>query len=75
MTEIKPDSRVAELVASFQRRAEANGRTFEEEVKWVIERGEKFSPEEGVAAIRYMHSSYKTVQPSMTLDEIREGLM
>lgn len=75
MTEIKTRSRVAELEASFERRAKANGRTFEEELKWVIARGDKFTPEEAVAAMRYMHSFYKTVQPSMTLDEIREGLM
>jgi hypothetical protein len=75
MTEAKIRSRVEELEASFERRARANGRTFEQEVELVFARGEKFTPEEAVAAMRYFHSRYDGIQPSMTLDEIREGLM
>jgi hypothetical protein len=75
MAETQIRGRLDEMLESFERRAKANGRTFDEEMKWVIARGEKFSPEEAVAAMRYMHSFYRTVQPSMTLDEIREGLM
>jgi hypothetical protein len=75
MIETKTRSRIAELEASFERRAAANGRTVEEELNWVMARGQKFTPEEAVAAMRYMHSCYDTIQPSMTLDEIREGLM
>jgi hypothetical protein len=41
----------------------------------LLERKEKFTPEEGVAVSRYFHSRCKGIQPSLTLDEIREGLM
>lgn len=75
MAETKVRSRVEELEASFARRAHANGRTFEQEVEFILARGEKFTPEEGVAASRYFHSRCNGVQPSLTLDEIREGLM
>jgi hypothetical protein len=75
MTKVETRSRVAQLAASFERRAEANGRTFEDEIRSVIARGDKFTPEEAIAAMRYMRSFYTTVQPSMTLEEIREGLM
>lgn len=75
MAEAKVRSRVEELEASFDRRACANGRTFEQEVEFMLERKQPLTPEERVALIRYFHSSYDGIQPSMTLDEIREGLM
>ena len=68
-------NRTDELEAAFERRARANGRTFEQEVEFVLARKAKFTPEEGVAVSRYFHSRCKGVQPSLTLDEIREGLM
>ena len=45
--------------------------TFEE----VLKRKEKFTPEERAAVSRYLHSRCNGIQPSLTLDEIREGLM
>jgi hypothetical protein len=75
MAEAKIRSRVEELEESFERRARANGRSFEQEVEFLLARGEKFTPEERVAASRYFHSRCKGIQPSLTLDEIREGLM
>jgi hypothetical protein len=76
MTEIETRSRrLAELDAAFDERARANGRTFEQEVEEVLKRKEKFTPEERVAVSRYFHSRCNGVQPSLTLDEIREGLM
>lgn len=75
MAEAKTRSRIEELEASFERRALANGRTFEQEVKVLLEGKQPFTPEEGIAVIRYFHSHYDGIQPSMTLDEIREGLM
>jgi len=68
-------SHADELEAAFERRARANGRTFEQEVEFVLARKEKFTPEEGVAVSRYFHSRCEGIQPSLTLDEIREGLM
>ena len=74
MTEGKIMSRVEEMDASFDRRAHANGRTFKQEVEFMLEQNKPLTPEERVA-IRYFHSGYDGIQPSMTLDEIREGLM
>lgn len=68
-------SRLAEMDEAFDRRARANGRTFEQEVELLLERGQRLTPEERGAVSRYFLSRYKDIQPSMTLDEIREGLM
>uniref|UniRef100_Q07P12 Uncharacterized protein n=1 Tax=Rhodopseudomonas palustris (strain BisA53) TaxID=316055 RepID=Q07P12_RHOP5 len=75
MVETKNPSRVEQMDASFERRARANGRTFEQEVEFLLERKQPLTPEEGVAVIRYLHSRCNGIQPSLTLDEIREGLM
>jgi hypothetical protein len=75
MAQAETGSRVAELEAAFERRARANGRTFEQEVELLLERKAPFSPEERVAVSRYFHSRCDGIQPSLTLDEIREGLM
>ncbi|HXO68615.1 MAG TPA: hypothetical protein VN838_06600 [Bradyrhizobium sp.] len=63
-----------ELEAAFERRARANGRTFEQEVQEVLKRKKKYTPEERVAVSRYFRSQHPEIQPSLTLDEIREGL-
>jgi hypothetical protein len=75
MAQAEIRSHIDELEAAFERRARANGRTFEQEVELLLERKEKFTPEEGVAVSKYFHSRCKGIQPSLTLDEIREGLM
>ena len=75
MTETKALSRIEEMDASFDRRARANGRTFKQEIEFMLEQKRPLTPEERGALIRYFHSSYDGIQPSMTLDEIREGLM
>jgi hypothetical protein len=75
MAQPEKRSRVAELEAAFEQRARANGRTFEQEAEEVLTRKEKFTPEEGVAVSRYFHSRCNGIQPSLTLDEIREGLI
>jgi hypothetical protein len=75
MAQAETRSRADELEAAFERRARANGRTFEQEVELLLENKAPFSPEEGVAVSRYFHSRCKGIQPSLTLDEIREGLM
>jgi hypothetical protein len=73
--ETQARSRVQEMEESFRRRAQTNGRTFEEEVEFLLERKQPLTPEEGVAVIGYLHSRCNGIQPSLTLDEIREGLM
>jgi hypothetical protein len=75
MAETRARGRVEEMDESFERRARANGRTFEQEVEFLLERKQPLTSEERVAVSRYFLSRYKEIQPSMTLDEIREGLM
>ncbi len=75
MAQAEIRSRVDELEAAFERRARANGRTFEQEVELLLACKEKFTPEERVAVSRYIHSQCNGIQPSLTLDEIREDLM
>jgi plasmid stability protein len=74
MAQAEIRSRADELEAAFERRARANGRTFEQEVEELLKRKEKFTPEERVAVSRYFRSQHPEIQPSLTLDEIREGL-
>ena len=74
MAQAEIRSRADELEAAFERRARANGRTFEQEVELLLARKEKFTPEERVAVSRYFRSQHPEIQPSLTLDEIREGL-
>ncbi|HEV7598815.1 MAG TPA: hypothetical protein VGO49_00960 [Bradyrhizobium sp.] len=74
MAQAEIHSRADELEAAFERRARANGRTFEQEVELLLARKEKFTPEERVAVSRYFRSQHPEIQPSLTLDEIREGL-
>jgi hypothetical protein len=74
MAQAEIRSRADELEAAFERRARANGRTFEQEVELLLKRKEKFTPEERVAVSRYFRSQHPEIQPSLTLDEIREGL-
>ena len=74
MAQTEKRSRADELEVAFQRRAVVNGRTFEQEVEEVLKRKEKFTPEVRVAVSRYFRSKHPEIQPSLTLDEIREGL-
>ena len=74
MAQAEIRSRADELEAAFERRARANGRTFEQEVEELLKSKAPFSPEERVAASRYFRSQHPELQPSLTLDEIREGL-
>jgi hypothetical protein len=75
MAQAEVHSRADELEAAFERRARENGRTFEQEVEELLKRKEKFTPEERVAVSRYFRSQHPEIQPSLSLDEIREGLM
>jgi hypothetical protein len=75
MAETRARSRIEEMDEAFDRRARANGRTFEQEVELLLEQKQPLTPEERVAVIRYLHSRCNGIQPSLTLDEIREGLM
>jgi hypothetical protein len=66
---------IDELLENFGRRARANGRTINQEIDALTSGNKPLTPEERAAVSAYFLSRYSEVQPSMTLDEIREGLM
>ena len=63
-----------ETIDSFKQKAELNGRSLEQELRELLERNRPLTPAERVALSEKFLSSYDTIQPSLTLDEIREGL-
>ena len=74
MAQAEIRSRADELEVAFERRARANGRTFAQEVEELLKSNAPFSSEERVAVSRYFRSQHPEIQPSLSLDEIREGL-
>ena len=75
MTDVAFKRQIDELLDGFTRRARENGRTIEQEIDALTSRNKPFTPEERAAVSAYFLSRYSELQPSMTLDEIREGLM
>jgi hypothetical protein len=75
MTDVAFKRQIDELLENFGRQARANGHTIEQEIDALTSRGKPFTPEERAAVSAYFLSKYSEIQPSMTLDEIREGLM
>ena len=64
-----------EALAPYVRRAKANGRTLREEIDALGALGRPYTPDERLAVSAYFLSQYSERQPSLTLDEMREGLM
>jgi antitoxin FitA len=64
-----------DTIDSYKQRAELNGRSLEQELRDLLERNKTFTAEERVALSRRFHSQNPQIQPSLTSDEIREGLM
>jgi plasmid stability protein len=58
----------------FRQRAKLKGHSLEQEIRDLLEANRPFTREERVAASRAARARYKGVQPSLTLDEVREGL-
>jgi hypothetical protein len=75
MSDVAFKRKIDELLEEFARRARENGRTIEQEIEALASRDRPFTPEERAAVSAYFLSRYSEIQPSMTLDEIREGLM
>ncbi|MBS0531229.1 MAG: hypothetical protein JSS22_17845 [Proteobacteria bacterium] len=63
-----------ETIASFKQKAELNGRSLEQELRELLEANKTFTTEERVAVSRRFLARCTTVQPSLSLEEIREGL-
>lgn len=63
-----------DTIDSFKQKAELNGRSLEQELRDLLERNRPLTPEERAALSEKFLARYDIVQPSLTLDEIREGL-
>jgi plasmid stability protein len=63
-----------ETIDSFKQKAELNGRSLEQELRELLERNRPLTPTERVALSHKFLARYDKLQPSLTLDEIREGL-
>lgn len=61
-------------VESFRQKARIKGISLEQELRNLLEANTPFTPEERVAVSRAIRARYAEVQPSLTLEEIREGL-
>jgi plasmid stability protein len=63
-----------ETIESYKMKARIKGISLEQELRNLLEANKPFTPEERLAMSRTFRSRYQGVQPSLTLDEIREGL-
>ena len=63
-----------DTLESYRRKAELNGRSLEQELRELLERNKKYTPEERVASCRRHLARFDRPAPSLTLDEIRDGL-
>ena len=61
-------------IEMFKYRAKLKGTSLEQEVRDLIEAHAPYTPEERVAAARRVLAMTKGTVPSLTLDEVREGL-
>ena len=62
------------VIDTFKYRAQINGTSLEHEIREVLKKHAVLTPEEKVAISREIRSRTKGIVPSLTLDEIREGL-
>ena len=61
-------------VESYRQKAKIKGISLEQELRNLLEANRPLTPSERGALIRGFQARYTEVQPSLTLDEIREGL-
>ena len=63
-----------DTIESYKLKAKIKGISLEQELRNLLEANKPFTPEERVAFAREIRSRTKGVAPSLTLEEIREGL-
>lgn len=63
-----------DTVESYRQKAKIKGISLEQELRNLLESNRPLTPSERGALSRAFHERYSEVQPSLTLDEIREGL-
>ncbi|PPQ44048.1 hypothetical protein D4Q71_10085 [Rhodopseudomonas palustris] len=75
MAEVVIPDVAEETIAIYRERARLHGRSLEEELRDLLESHRPFSRAERAALSRRFLSEYPDVQPSLTAEERREGLM
>lgn len=63
-----------DTVETFRQKAKIKGISLEQELRNLLEANRPFTPAERIAASRAIRARQKGIAPSLTLDEIREGL-
>jgi antitoxin FitA len=63
-----------EVIAAIRFKAELKGRSLEQELREILKAAIPLTPEERSELIRQNMAKFPEPIPSMTLDEIREGL-
>ena len=63
-----------DTVESYRQKAKLKGISLEQELRNLLERNKPFTPEERVAVSRRFRAEFSEMQPSLTLEQIREGL-
>jgi plasmid stability protein len=63
-----------DTIESYKERARLKGRSLEQELRELLERNKPFTPDERLAMARMIRARAKGVAPSLSLDEVREGL-
>ena len=61
-------------VESYRQKAKLKGISLEQELRNLLEANKPFTPEERIANSRAVRAYQSGVAPSLTLEEIREGL-
>ncbi len=63
-----------DTIESFKLKAKIKGISLEQELRNLLEANKPFTPEERAAVSLHFLSEFQDVQPSLTLDEVRDGL-
>ena len=63
-----------DTIEAYKAKAKIKGISLELELRNLLEANKPFTPQERVAYSRAIRSQTKGIAPSMTLEEIREGL-
>jgi plasmid stability protein len=63
-----------DTIKIYKERARLKGHSLEQELRELLEKNKPFTPEEKVAMARRIRARSKGIAPSLSLEEIREGL-
>lgn len=63
-----------DTIGSYRQKAKLNGHSLEQELRDLLENNKPYTPAERLALTRSYLARFEKPTPSLTLDEIREGL-